>query len=392
MKVKAVLWTARMSQNGTAQVMIYVYKEKKKKYYGTGIKVKPDNWSEAKEKVIGLPQYVKDSYNAAIETKKSSYLKKLAAGIPANQMDEAMEEEAASLLAFLKQYIREIKMGVHNINKNTAKNYQSVLTRLMQYTGYKGFSDLTFDDITMDWYREYYEWSNEMNLGVSSFDKVIKIVKKIMRIAQERSLHDNEIYKNTQFSRKRKKKGDKVFLNIQEIEKIESLDLTTMEHLARERDRFLISYYFLMRWEDSTLINETAIIENCGLNYTYIARKTGIECTVPISSAAKALLQRRNYQFDADSNQKANKKIKEICMLAGITQQVQQNGVKAPKFKFVTTHTARRSAATNLYLEGMDLETIARIGGWKQLQTLKLYLRASGMEVAQNAKKFKFFR
>jgi site-specific recombinase XerD len=113
---------------------------------------------------------------------------------------------------------------------------------------------------------------------------------------------------------------------------------------------------------------------------------------VPISSAAKALLKRRNYQFDVDSNQKANQKIKEVCMLAGVTQLVQQNGVKAPKYKFVTTHTARRSAATNLYLEGMDLETIARIGGWKKLETLKLYLRASGMEVAQNAKKFKFFR
>jgi site-specific recombinase XerD len=363
-----------------------------KKYYGTGIKVKPENWSETKEKVIGLPQYVKDSYNTAIESKKLSYLEKLSAGIPANQMDEAMEEESASLLTFLKLYIREIKMELHNINPSTAKNYQSVLTRLVQYTGYKGINDLTFDDITMDWYREYYEWSKEMNLGVSSFDKVIKIVKKIMRVAQERSLHNNDIYTHTEFARKRKKKGDKVFLTIQEIEKIEALELDTMEHLARERDRFLISYYFLMRWEDSTLINKESVIENCGLNYTYIASKTGIECTVPISSAAKMLLEYRNYRFDADSNQKANKKIKEICMLAGITQTAKQNGVKAPKYKFVTTHTARRSAATNLYLEGMDLETIARIGGWKKLETLKLYLRASGLEVAQNAKKFKFFR
>jgi site-specific recombinase XerD len=392
MKVKAVLWTARMSQNGTAQIMIYVYKNKVKKYYGTGIKVKPENWSETKEKVIGLPQYVKDSYNTAIESKKLSYLEKLSAGIPANQMDEAMEEESASLLTFLKLYIREIKMELHNINPSTAKNYQSVLTRLVQYTGYKGINDLTFDDITMDWYREYYEWSKEMNLGVSSFDKVIKIVKKIMRVAQERSLHNNDIYTHTEFARKRKKKGDKVFLTIQEIEKIEALELDTMEHLARERDRFLISYYFLMRWEDSTLINKESVIENCGLNYTYISSKTGIECTVPISSAAKMLLEYRNYRFDADSNQKANKKIKEICMLAGITQTAKQNGVKAPKYKFVTTHTARRSAATNLYLEGMDLETIARIGGWKKLETLKLYLRASGLEVAQNAKKFKFFR
>lgn len=392
MKVKAVLWTARMSQNGTAQVMIYVYKNGKKKYYGTGIKVKPANWSKSKQNVIGLPQYVKDSYNTTIEAQKMTYLEQLSAGVPADKMDEALDKEAGSLLAFLKQYIREMELGLHNMSKNTIGSYESVLTRLMQYAGYKGFKDLTFDDITLDWYREYFEWSKEMKLGITSFDKVIKIVKKVMRVAQDRSLHDNNIYTHSEFSRRRKKKGDKVFLTTLEIEKIESLDLTTMEHLARERDRFLISYYFMMRWEDSTLINESSIIEHCGLNYSYTARKTGISCIVPISTKAKDLLKRRNFKFDADSNQKANQKIKEVCMLAGITQLVQQNGVKAPKYKFVTTHTARRSAATNLYLEGMDLETIARIGGWKKLETLKLYLRASGMEVAQNAKKFKFFR
>ena len=79
-------------------------------------------------------------------------------------------------------------------------------------------------------------------------------------------------------------------------------------------------------------------------------------------------------------------------MLAGVTDFVTENKVKAPKFKFVTTHTARRSAATNLYLEGADLETIARLGGWKKLETLKIYLKASGLDISQNAKKLDFFK
>ena len=79
MKVKAVHWTSRMSNDGTAQVMIYVYANGKKRYYGTGIKIKPENWSPSKEKVIGIPAYVKNSYNAAIESQKALYL-----GLPQN--------------------------------------------------------------------------------------------------------------------------------------------------------------------------------------------------------------------------------------------------------------------------------------------------------------------
>lgn len=392
MKVKAVLWTNHVREDGTCRIMIYTYTNGKKKYYNTGIHVKPENWSVSKEGVIGLPQYVKNRINAAIATRKRKYADKLAEGVPVDRLDEEEQETSESLIDFLKLYINEVEVGLHDISLKTLGSYRSVLRRIEEFCKDQGLSDLSFDDIDLNWYAQYFSWTVEKQLGKTSFDKVIKIFKKIMRVALERDLHQNTIYLHPEFSRKRKPKGDKVFLTTDEIEKIENLDLDTMEHLARERDRFLISYYFMMRWEDSTLINESAIIEHRGLNYSYTAGKTGIRCIIPISSKAKALLERREYNFGSDTNQKANQKIKEICMLAGITQVVQQNTEKAPKFKFVTTHTARRSAATNLYLEGMDLETIARIGGWKQLQTLKLYLRASGMEVAQNAKKFKFFK
>lgn len=387
-----MLWTNHVREDGTCRIMIYTYANGKKKYYNTGIHVKPENWSVSKEGVIGLPQYVKNRINAAIETRKRKYADKLTEGVPVDRLEEEDEQTAESLVDFLKLYIKEIELGLHDISSSTLKSYQSVLRRVEEFCEDYGISDLSFDDIDLKWYAHYYSWTKEKKLGKTSFDKVIKIFKKIMRVAFERDLHQNTIYLNPEFSRKRKAKGDKVFLTTGEIEKLENLDLETMEHLARERDRFLISYYFMMRWEDSTRINESAIIEHCGLNYSYTAGKTGIQCIVPISSKAKALMEARNYQFGADSNQKANFKIKEICMLAGITQIVEQGRERGPKFKFVTTHTARRSAATNLYLEGMDLETIARIGGWKQLQTLKLYLRASGMEVAQNAKKFRFFK
>ena len=391
MKVDAILWDYRPTQEGEYPIRFYAYANGKKRYYPTGIRVKPENWSKSNQKVIGLPQPIKDNYNQFLERGRLKLLERLMSGVPIGQLMTKEEKKSQSVVNFLSQYISEMENGMHGIKVNTIGTYRSVHTRLEQYCIEKGIKDLSFDDIDMEWYTDYFNFVAKHELGITSFDKTIKILKKIMRVAFERGLHKNKAYELSQFRRHRKI-ADKIYLTASEIEKIEQLDLTTMEHLARERDRFLISYYFVMRWEDSTRINKESVLEHNGLNYDYVQGKTGVKCLVPISKRAKILLEKRDYSFDADSNQKANQKIKEICMLAGITQLAKQNGVRAPKFKFVTTHTARRSAATNLYLQGMDLETIARVGGWKRLETLKRYLKASGLEVAQNAKKFEFFK
>lgn len=391
MKVKAVQWTARKRQDGSSQIVLYVYAKSQKKYYSTGIHVQPENWSASNELVIGLPKFIKNSYNAAIEIQKLNYIKKLSEGIPADQMEATTPKEHRSLLEFLNLYIKEMEMGMHDIKPNTIGTYRSTRTRLYQFCEDQNINDLSFDDLDLDWYRQYFTWVKENKFGIHGFNKAVKNIKKVLKVAHQRDLHENLIYQHPEF-KKLHRTSEQIYLTTSEIQKIEELDLSTMEHLDRERDRFLISYYFVMRWEDSTLINKEAIIENCGLNYSYTSKKTGIDCIVPVSKSARTILHKRKFNFGKDTNQKANVKIKEVGMLAGITQMIEQNGVKAPKFKFITTHTARRSAATNLYLEGMDLETIARVGGWKKLETLKTYLKASGMEVARNARKFDFFR
>lgn len=57
----------------------------------------------------------------------------------------------------------------------------------------------------------------------------------------------------------------------------------------------------------------------------------------------------------------------------------------------VSTHTARRSAATNLVLDGVNFKTVADLGGWHRLETLQIYLRCSGLDTAIVAKDIAFF-
>ena len=92
------------------------------------------------------------------------------------------------------------------------------------------------------------------------------------------------------------------------------------------------------------------------------------------------------------SNPQSNRDIKTICALARIDTEVTQGEERLPKWKFVTTHTARRSAATNLALQNVSVKIIADLGGWTDIRTLRIYLRASGLDSALVAKDLEFFK
>lgn len=394
MTIEARLRQDRTNKDGTRSLRIYVYQDGKHRFYTTGIRLKSEQWNAAKQQVKGVPRLAAQSYHAKLEAIKEQYREKLEKGIPADRLDSNVVGDLKNgfLLDFLSLFIKEAKGGLHSISQSTIKNYQSAFTRIEDYSQVHGIPDLAFDRVNMDWYRSYYLWIQEQGYGSHGFDNHIKIVKRIMREAHKRGLHDNQIWQNRDFKPMKKGYSDKIYLTIADIQKIEELDLSAIPNLEREKDRFLISYYFLMRWEDSTRISRENVLNNGGmLLYRYTSAKTKVKCLVPIKTSARRLLEKYNYTFGADSNQKCNEKIKEICSMAGINSIVKQGGHTAAKYRFVTTHTARRSAATNLYMEGMDLETLARIGGWKKLETLKIYLRASGMDVVQRAKGFDFF-
>ena len=57
------------------------------------------------------------------------------------------------------------------------------------------------------------------------------------------------------------------------------------------------------------------------------------------------------------------------------------------KWEKVTTHTARRSFCTNMYLIGVPIPTIMAISGHKTEKSFRMYIKASREEHAQIMKK-----
>jgi integrase len=79
-----------------------------------------------------------------------------------------------------------------------------------------------------------------------------------------------------------------------------------------------------------------------------------------------------------------NECLRELCKKAGFTQSVkdtrqgrnkpENTGEYVPKYELVTTHTARRSCATNMYVAGFDLYFIQGVLGHRNIETTIKYL------------------
>lgn len=385
MPVKAILWNYTR-KDGTRDIKIYVAHQGQKTYHSTGIKVLPENWDEASRQIKGTPTAGTD--NIEIATMILDFQRKLNEGVSVEQLTN--NTVGKSFLAYTAQFIEDADNGVHNMQPGTIKHYRVVLKRVREYCAYHGYSDLDFDQINMEFYAAYYKYLLDNGGGPVGFGNHIKKIKRLMRMALHSQLHNNQIYLHPDFKVIRGEHEDKIYLTMDEIALLENVDLSHNPPLDRERDRFLLAFYFVMRWEDSVLFSKDFIQQDRYVDYR--SKKTDVQCVVPISAKARLLIEKNNYKFDHYSNQEANRKIKEVAAMAGINQMVEQGGKRAPKFKFVTTHTARRSAATNLALSGMSLESIMKLGGWKEIRTLQLYLRASVMDIAKSAESHPFFQ
>lgn len=292
-----------------------------------------------------------------------------------------------SFLSFFDQFIKDCETGKNLRALSTVKKYREILSAL------KGFEKRTdFDTIGLQWYNDYTGHLRTKGNSENTIGNHIKIIKAIMRQA-----FDLGISKNVEFQKKFFKKPseetDSIYLTEGEIELWSNCDLSSYDYLQMERDRFLISYYFLLRFGDSLRFNKTNFYkEKKNIFYRQRAEKTLIETIIPVKPIAYEILKKYDFQFPSTTNQEANWKLKEIGGIAKIENPTTIGGLTRPKHKFITNHTARRSGATNLYLQGVPDKVIMDLGGWRKLETFRSYIRITRIESAKKALDFAFFK
>lgn len=142
---------------------------------------------------------------------------------------------------------------------------------------------------------------------------------------------------------------------------------------------FLCSCFAGMRHSDAIKLTESNIV---GDTIQYVSVKTKIHATIPLKPVMREYIVGRPAMKMDDTTY--NRIIRRICQKCGLCNIVKVFKAgeerEGEKWQYISSHTARRSFASNLYLRGVDVLTISRMLGHTSVETTQKYIRADRQE------------
>jgi integrase len=181
-------------------------------------------------------------------------------------------------------------------------------------------------------------------------------------------------------------------MTIEEINKLYKYKLTGVKAMAR--DLFVLGCHTAMRYSDYSQLTIAHIAKG---NITYRTQKTDETVIIPAHPRVIEILEKWGGSAPKVSNTSLNKMIKEICQEMKIFNDLvpvrEGKEVKyMERWSIISTHTARRSGATNMYLSKIPVQSIMKITGHTTEDSFMKYLRITKEENANLLAKNKFFR
>jgi len=395
--------------NGKDATLIYLFYRfhSNELKYSTGQKIKPRFWSKTKQRaklsqefsqtetlnqlLDDLARRVEDAHKELISQRRMPTVFKLK-----DELNKVLFKEEHIQRIGLIKFIEELIE--HGSRKpGTKKQWKQTFSKLLDYQRTTK-NEVDFDAINLDFYNRFVQFLKGKGHATNTIGGHIKNVKIFMNEAVARKLTTNLEYRDRKF-KVTEEQVDKIYLSQEDIKVIYQMDLSKNPRLEKVRDLFIIACYTGLRFSDLIQIRKENFV-NDNSQIKVRTEKTGEIVNIPIHKYVKEVISKYNGNLPAViSNQKMNEYLKEIAALAGLESDVKIGITKGGKLEheifkkseLVSTHTARRSFATNAFL--MDVPTIAimKITGHRTEKAFMRYIRISQEENANKLLSHPFF-
>lgn len=401
--------------------LIFRYSGKRLKY-STGQKIKPKFWNENQQRSKSTKQFPQaPELNALLDklehTTLSTHRKfvndgqlpsyedlRTALNVATFRTVEDKEATASiTLMQFYEQLIQE-REASPKFTKGTIKNYRTAYNHLATYQKKKRIV-LDFDAIDLDFFNSFtnYLYSPPRKYSTNYVSKLTRNLKTILQEATERGINTNLKFKSKKF-RVSSEEAKNIYLTKEELQALHQLDLSKNLRLEKVRDLFLVGCYSGLRFSDFTqikpehlrMINEVQVID-------IFTQKTKEPVTIPVHPIVDQVFKKYNDGTNVLpkplSNQKMNQYLKELGALAQINEEIidsksiggKRVEEKKLKYEMISTHTARRSFATNAFKSGIPSISIMKITGHKTQASFMKYIKINNEENAVLMAKNPFF-
>ena len=417
--VKFLLKDSRAT-GSTLVYLVYRYGSTRFKY-STAQNIEPYQWDTTRQRAYVDPKVIRskrdretnETINAHLERHRSALVRVLNAmqlgGVLLenepikqhldNELGRVKKEKPVkagaddakpgTFLGYLDQFVKDSETGKRLNSKSqryapiTLKGFTKLKRTLERYSKETG-RGINYDQFTIEYYHELKSWLTGKGLCLNYIGALLKDLKLTLKQSYQEGFHQNIVFQHSDFKRL-VEEVDNVYLTEQELIRLYNLDLKKSARLDRVRDLFLIGCYTGLRFSDFSELRPENITHE-GRVLTRKTQKTGGRVSIPLNVNALAILKKHEgIPPKAITNQRMNMYVKELCQRAGILELVEVSRTKGgfrdtrtlEKWELVTTHTARRSFATNAFLVGIPVIAIMKITGHKSETVFMKYIKVT---------------
>jgi len=421
-KTPSIAFYPAHPERDITNIMVYVRFCAHNYKHTIGISVKPKDWDSVAQKVMRSDcryaeynQYLNRYYKIVERllrneriTIDARFWEDVEYSINGEDSPEHKED------TFLCDYINKvfIPRNEQRMDPKRISRFHRLVDILLEFQRKKCIN-LQFKDITLKFYSEFRDWFLGKEYTGNYFGTIVKLIKQVMTEAYRiDNLHQNTQYMMSEFKIVTNT-VDAVYLTPEEINAIYAVKIneqfvkryhpnvhygmsSIIKTYQLTKDRFLIGCGTGLRISDYNSLRPENIQDG---KLVVIAQKTKQRVVIPLSSMVKEILKDYDYESKL-SEQRIRYYIKDICQAAGIDSIIEIRkdvGGKiqiesTEKYKLVSTHTARRSFATNAYKAGIPALQICKLTGHTSERALLNYIKISNEENAEILANNAFFQ
>lgn len=371
----------QLNHQGKALVQVEAYLLGKKCYFSTHLYLSPKQWNNRTSLVCNHPHaealnYMLEEFILNLQMRELEAWKQ-GRDICLQVLKEIGENADVEnrLISFGRKWIEN-----SSIRDSTRNNLHTTLSLL------KSFSpDLTLKQMDYKTLLSFEQFLKNKKLGVNTIAKHLRHLRTILNEAIRQGLISKEYSPFTEYKIKTAE-SHHTYLLPEELEKLEQINLSRKkEALRHSLDAFLFCCYTGLRYSDFIRMEQENFIQtNNGLWMVFKSQKTGTVTQIPLShlfqgKAVRLLSHYPNLKefFRIKPNASVNKELIRIGKLAGIE-------------KHFSFHTARHTNATLLLYKGVQLATVQKLLGHRDIKTTQVYGEILPQTIIKELKKCKF--
>ena len=368
----------KLNAQGKALLQVEAYLEKRKIYFSTHIYLSPEQWDNKRKLICKHPHaealnYQVKEFLIQLESKELSLWKEGKVITLERLKEEFGIKKDKSFLDFILKDITDSPY-----KQSTKQNLLSTYALLTKFK-----DNINFKELTTEFVFDFERFLFGSNLQTNTVAKHMKHFKTFVNLAIDKGYLTLNDYPFRRYRIKTLKPKHK-FLLPDELEKLESLELTGKSIAYRHSlEAFLFCCYTGLRYSDFTQLSEKNIVfieKRPWIIFTTI--KTGAEVRLPLAllfdGKGWKLLRKHqkhlNEFFNLKANSTVNKDLIRIGKLAGIQ-------------KHFSFHSARHTNATLLIYKGVNITTVQKLLGHRNVATTQIYSEVMGSTIVNDLKK-----